>query len=68
VAAVDARGRRVAVQRLRHARFSFRLRPGHYTIQLLGDGRRVRGQVMQTKKVWARSDHASVVRFRFDVP
>src|SRR5262249_429534 len=36
VAAINASGKRVAVQRLRHARFHMRLVPGRYTIELLG--------------------------------
>lgn len=36
VEALDARGRRVVVTQLKHARFSFRLAPGDYTIELLG--------------------------------
>jgi hypothetical protein len=68
VAAVNASGRRVAVQKLRHARFRLQLDPGHYTIQLLGDGKNVRGRVMQTKKVYARAEHTAHVRFLFEVP
>jgi hypothetical protein len=68
VAALDASGRRVATQRLRHGRFSLRLLPGHYTIELLGDGRRVHGKVMQSKKVWARAHRTAHVRFLFAVP
>ena len=68
VAAVNSLGRRVATQKLHHGRFKLRLVPGRYTIQLLGDGKRVHGQVMAHKRVWARAHHTSTVRFQFDVP
>jgi hypothetical protein len=68
VAAVNASGRRDATQRLLHGRFKLRLVPGRYTIELLGDGKRVRGEVMQHKKVWARARRTTTVRFLFDVP
>jgi hypothetical protein len=68
VAAVNAAGRRVATRRLRHGRFRLSLVPGHYTIELLGDGRNVHGQVMQRKKVWARAHRTTTVPFQFDVP
>ena len=68
VAAVNASGRRVASQRLRHGRFKLHLVPGRYTIELLGDGKRTRGQVMQRKRVWARAHRRTAVRFSFDVP
>ncbi|MGZ4185664.1 MAG: hypothetical protein ACXVFA_10030 [Solirubrobacteraceae bacterium] len=68
VAAINARGRRVAVQRLHHARFRMVLAPGRYTIELLGDGKQVHGRVMQRKTVTARADRTVVVRFVFAVP
>jgi hypothetical protein len=68
VAAIDANGRQVAVQRLKHARFRMRLAPGRYTIELLGGGRRIHRRVMQRKQVAARAGHTVVVRFVFDVP
>jgi hypothetical protein len=68
VAAVNWNGRRVAVQRLRHGRFSLRLPPGRYTLELLGDGRTVRGRVMERKKVTARAHRTTYVRFVFNVP
>ena len=43
VAVFNARGRRVAVVRLRRARFRLRLVPGSYTLELLGDGRLAHG-------------------------
>jgi hypothetical protein len=68
VAAVNASGRRVATQRLHRGRFELRLVPGRYTIELLGDGKRVHGQVMQRKKVWARAHRTTTVSFLFAVP
>ena len=68
VAVIDVRGRRVATQRLHRARFRFHLVPGHYTVELLGDGKRVHGRVMQTKKITARAHRTTVVRFLFAVP
>jgi hypothetical protein len=35
---------------------------------LLGDGKRVHGRVMQRKKVWARANRSTHVRFFFAVP
>ena len=68
VAAVNAAGRRVATQKLHHGRFKLHLVPGRYTIELLGDGRRVHGQVMQRKKIWARAHHTTAVHFFYAVP
>jgi hypothetical protein len=68
VAAINAKGRRVAVQRLRHARFRIVLAPGRYTIELIGDGKQVHGRVMQRKTVTARANHTVVVPFMFAVP
>jgi hypothetical protein len=68
VAAVNASGRRVATQRLDHGRFKLRLVPGRYTIELLGGGKRVRGQVMARKKVWATAHRVTAVHFDFNVP
>jgi hypothetical protein len=68
VAAINAAGRRVATQRLVRGRFKFHLVPGRYTIELLGDGKRVHGEVMQRKKVSARSRRTTTVRFFFNVP
>lgn len=68
VAAIDASGRQVAVQRLRHARFHMRLAPGRYTLELLGGASRVHRRVMQRKQVTARAHRTVVVRFIFDVP
>jgi hypothetical protein len=42
--------------------------PGRFTIELLADGKRVRGQVMQRKKVWARAHRTTSVHFFFAVP
>jgi hypothetical protein len=68
VAAVNASGKRVAVKRLHHARFRMSLAPGRYTIELLGDGTRVHGRVMQRQTVTARAHRTVVVRFFFAVP
>ncbi len=68
VAAVNASGRRVATQKLHHARFKLHLVPGGYVIELLGDGKRVHGQVMQRKKIWAQAHRPTTVRFLFAVP
>jgi hypothetical protein len=68
VAAINAKGKQVAVQRLRHARFHMRLAPGRYTLELLGGGSRVHNRVMQRKQVTARAHRTVVVRFIFDVP
>lgn len=68
VAVLDVRGRRVATQRLQKGRFRLHLVPGHYTIQLLGDGKKVHGQVMQSKKIAARAHRTTAVHFIFSVP
>ncbi len=68
VAAVNAAGRRVATEKLRHGRFTLRLAPGRFTIELLGDSKRVHGQVMQRKKVRARAHRTTTVPFSFAVP
>ena len=68
VAVIDVHGRRVAQQKLRHARFSMRLRPGTYTVELLGDGNKIHGRVMQRQKITARAHRAAVVQFMFVVP
>ncbi len=67
VAAIDAEERRVATVRLHHARFKLDLVPGRYTLELLGDGRREHGHVMQRKTVRAPADRTTHVHFRFDV-
>ena len=68
VAAINAKGRRVAVQRLRHARFRMVLAPGRYALELLGDGKQVHGRVMQRTTVTARAGRTVVVPFVFAVP
>jgi hypothetical protein len=68
VVAINAKGRRVAVQRLRDARFRMVLAPGRYTIELLGDGKQVHGRVMQRRTVTAKAGRTAVVRFVFPVP
>jgi hypothetical protein len=68
VAVINASGGRVATRKLRHGRFTLRLVPGHFTIELLGDGKRVHGQVLQRKKIWAQAHRTTNVRFFFAVP
>jgi hypothetical protein len=58
----------VLTRKLRSARFTLHLRPGRYTLELLGDGKRVHGRVMQRKRILARPHHTTVVRFVFNVP
>jgi hypothetical protein len=67
VAVLDADGRQVAAQRLHHARFHVRVRPGRYTVELIGDGRRVHRQVMQRRHVSVRPGGQAVARFFFAV-
>jgi hypothetical protein len=64
---LDARGRRVAVAKLKHARFSVRLAPGGYTVELLGDGEHIHGRVLQRRHVTARAHRVATVRFHFAV-
>jgi hypothetical protein len=67
VAAVDADGRRVATVHLHDHRFKLDLVPGRYTLELLGDGKHVHGQVFQRQNVRAPADRTTYVYFRFDV-
>ena len=66
VEAIDSRGRRVAIQKLRNARFRFRVRPGTYLLLLLADHKGVR-HVGQRQHVTARAHHTSVVVFFFTI-
>lgn len=68
VAAIDAGGLRVETDSLHHARFRLRLAPGRYTVELLGDGKRVHDRVMQRKKVTALAHRTVVVWFFFAIP
>jgi hypothetical protein len=68
VLVIDSRGRRVAQQKLVHARFYIRLRPGRYTGELLGDGDKVRGVVTQTRSFSVRAHRTTVVRFLIPIP
>lgn len=68
VAVTDTRGRQVAEQSLRRARFRVRLRPGAYTVVLLGDGKGIHGRVIQRRQVTARAHHTATVAFFFAVP
>jgi hypothetical protein len=63
VAAIDADRRRVATVRLQHHRFKLHLVPGRYTLELLGDGKHVHGQVMQEQKVRATAQRTTYVHF-----
>jgi hypothetical protein len=67
VLVIDAQGRRVAQQKLHHARFHMRLSRGTYTVELLGDGKRVHGRVIQRKRVTAPPHHTTVVTFFFAI-
>ena len=68
IAVIDKSGRRVAVRQLRHARFRLSLSPGRYTVQLLGDGKRIHGHVMRRKKVTATASSPTNVAFIFAIP
>jgi FG-GAP-like repeat len=63
VAAIDALGEEVADQKLKHARFDLRLVPGHYTIELLGDGKRVHRHVLRRRTIILRVRQTATVRF-----
>jgi hypothetical protein len=65
---LDTQGRRVAEQKLVHARFYMRLRPGVYTAELIGDGKRVHGRVMRTRTFSVRAHHTTVVGFSIAIP
>ncbi len=66
-AVLDADGRRVAAQRLHHARFRLRVVPGRYTVELIGDGKRVHHQVMQRRHVSVRAGRKVLVQFFFAI-
>jgi hypothetical protein len=68
VAAINSKGQRVAIRKLKRGRFRLHLVPGRYTIELLGDGKRAHGRIMQRKKVTARRNRTATVRFLFAVP
>jgi hypothetical protein len=68
VVVIGPQGRRVAQQKLHHARFHMRLPHGTYTVELLGDGKRVHWRVLQRKQVAARPHHTTVVTFLFAIP
>jgi hypothetical protein len=63
VAVIDAHRARVASQRLRNARFRLHVRPGTYTVELVGDGKRVHGRVLESERVVVRVGHTTVVEF-----
>lgn len=68
IAIVNRSGRRVAVIRLRHARFRAELPPGHYTVRLLGDGPHVHGRVLQTVHVVAKPGRTAAAVLMIAVP
>jgi hypothetical protein len=68
VAAVGSDGHRVATVHLQDHRFTVRLVPGRYTLELLGDGKHVHGQVFERQKVRALAHHTAHIIFRFDFP
>jgi hypothetical protein len=61
-------GAKVATARLRHGRFSVIVQPGRYTVELLGDGPRVHGKVLQRATVNAAKWRTTRVKFGFAVP
>ncbi|MHB8691801.1 MAG: hypothetical protein ACYDHH_11180 [Solirubrobacteraceae bacterium] len=61
-------GAKVASARLRHGRFSVIVQPERYTVELLGDGRRVHGNVLQQKTVNAAKWRTTRVKFGIEVP
>jgi hypothetical protein len=68
VAAINSSGRRVAVAKLIRGRFRLALQPGPYTIELLADGKHLRGRILQRKRAVARRHRTATVRFFFAVP
>ena len=68
VAAVNADRRRVATVHLHDHRFKLALVPGRYTLELLGDGKWVHGEVMERKKARARGYRTTAVVFSFSPP
>jgi|SRR5579884_1823120 len=68
VAAVDARGRQVAVEPVRRGRFTMLLPAGRYTIELLQDGPSTHGNVFERVHVRARSGYRITATFTVNVP
>lgn len=68
VAILTASGRRVALIKLRHARFRAELPPGRYTVKLLGDGPHVHRRVIQKLRVVAKPGRTATVVLMFAVP
>lgn len=68
VVALSKTGRSLARQRLYRAHFRLKLPLGRYTIELLADGKGVRGRVMQRKAAIVKAHRTAVVRFVFFVP
>ena len=72
VVAIGTAGAVVAQQRLcfpwPNGRFRLRVPPGQYAVELLADGARIHGRVMQTKGATARAGHTTTVVFLFNIP
>jgi hypothetical protein len=66
VVAINADRRRVATVRLHHHRFDLKLVPGRYTLELLGDGKRVHGKLFERQTVRAVAHCSVYVHFFFD--
>jgi hypothetical protein len=68
VSVTTAAGAAVASTRLRGARFTLALKPGRYVLRLLGDGPKIHGRVLQTRRATVRAGHTTSVRFFFAFP
>jgi hypothetical protein len=68
VAVVEAGGPRVVTVRLHRARFSVEVPAGGYKLELLADGRRVHGKVVQVRRAKARAGRTTSVVFLIAIP
>ncbi len=68
IALLDTAGRRVAVRKLHHARFRLSVGPGRYTIELLGNSKRIHGHFVRSKRITATADWTIAVVFTFSIP
>jgi hypothetical protein len=68
VAVITIVGGHLLTVRLHHARFSVEVPAGDYRLQLLADGRRVRGKVVKTIRARARAGQRTSVAFTLAVP
>lgn len=68
VAVVEAGGPRVVTVRLHRARFSVEVPAGGYKLELLADGRRVHGKVVQVRRAKARAGRTTSVVFVIAIP